>query len=96
MTNLFAWRDTLPENMKRSSHPVGPKNDEWLLDCAKGAGVIVAAWGKHGAFMNRAHNVLKLIPNVMALRLNDDGSPAHPLYLPKTLRPFAMNNENPH
>jgi len=94
MTNLFAWRDTLPENMKRASDPVGPRNDEWLLDCAKGAGVIVAAWGKHGAFMNRAHNLLKLIPNVMALRLNDDGSPAHPLYLPKTSQPFAMNNEN--
>lgn len=90
MTNIFAWRDTDPEKMKRELEPIGLYNDEWLTKVAAGAGVIVAAWGKHGAHMNRAEQVKKLIPNLQCLKLNGDGSPQHPLYLKATLTPFPL------
>lgn len=35
MTNLFAYRATQPEDMKRASDPIGNKNDETLILLAK-------------------------------------------------------------
>ena len=87
MTNLFAWRDTKPENMKSAAEPIGCDNDRWLLHCAKGAGLVIAAWGKHGSHLGRASKVLTMLPTVHCLRTNGDGSPAHPLYIPATTLP---------
>lgn len=81
MTNLFAWRDTEPEKMKLASDPIGLDNDRWLIECAAGAGMILAAWGKDGAFLDRARRVTFMLPHLHCLRLNKDGSPQHPLYV---------------
>jgi hypothetical protein len=90
MTNIFAWRDTDPEKMKQEQHPIGPDNDRWLQEIANGAGVTIAAWGKHGAHLDRAKSVMALIPNLHCLRRNKDGSPEHPLYLPASLTPVKF------
>src|SRR5690349_7864679 len=46
MTNLFAYRATLPEDMKKAHiDPVGPDNDATLIRLARGAKIVVAAWG---------------------------------------------------
>lgn len=91
MTNLFGWRATLPKDMKRQSDPIGAWNDAALLRVASTAGVVVAAWGVHGSWMNRAETVWKLLKNagiaIKVLKLNMDGSPCHPLYLASTLIP---------
>jgi hypothetical protein len=87
MTNLFAWRDTLPENMKLATDPVGPDNDRWLTTIADEAGMILAAWGRHGSYLNRAHDVMKLLPPMHRLKSNKDGSPMHPLYVPADTKP---------
>jgi hypothetical protein len=81
MTNLFAWRDTLPENMKKAADPVGEENDRWLAAVAGAAGMTLAAWGKHGSHLGRAKKVLAMLPQVHYLKLNGDGSPGHPLYI---------------
>lgn len=44
MTNLFAWRDTKPGNMKLAPDPVGPENNRWLLSIYADAGCVLAAW----------------------------------------------------
>lgn len=86
--NLFAFRDSEPVNMKRAADPIGPENDEWILRVTADAGLIVAGWGRDGAFMGRADAVRKLLKGKLHfLRLNDDGSPQHPLYLPADLTP---------
>ena len=90
MTNLFAWRDTKPANMRKAAEPIGAENDRYLLECARGAGLILAAWGKNGSFMRRDTAVLSLLPSVHRLRLNDDGSPEHPLYIPATTLPVPF------
>lgn len=95
MTNLFAWRDTLPKNMKKALDPIGPDNDQWLLKVAHQAGVVVAAWGKDGSHLYRAVKVKRLMAEngitLHCLRTNGDGSPEHPLYLPKDLKPVELD-----
>ena len=87
MTNLFAFRATDPLLMKEQAEPVGDYNDSHLIELAESAGLVVAAWGTHGTFMNRGEAVKKLIPNLHYLRLTKNGLPEHPLYLPGSLVP---------
>ena len=92
MTNLFAFRATQPKDMMAAIDPIGPMNDAHLLNLSKNAGIVVAAWGKEdGKFNERDKQVLGLVQNLHCLKLNKDGSPAHPLYLKKDLKPFLMN-----
>lgn len=89
MLNLFAFRATKPAGMMRAADPVGPENDRWLTMMRGDAGVTtVAAWGTGGAFRGRDAEVRRLLPDLHYLRLTKDGHPAHPLYLPATLRPI--------
>jgi hypothetical protein len=92
MTNLFAWRETNPELMKLQPEPIGEINDWWLEEIARGASVVIAAWGTDGKHLNRASNVRKLLSrfNLQCLRVNDDGSPQHPLYILDTTEPSAF------
>jgi hypothetical protein len=87
MTNLFAFRATRPEDLKSAAGPVGLENDHFLLRHAARAGIVVAAWGNHGAHLGRGAQVRALLPHLHCLRRTGTGHPAHPLYLPKTLRP---------
>lgn len=91
MTNLFAWRNTDPLKMKVVGEPIGYDNDRWLKSCATSAGMVLAAWGKHGSHLGRASRVFGSINNafvvVHALKINKDGSPQHPLYVPKDTIP---------
>lgn len=92
MTNLFAYRATLPEVMKAAHDPVGPDNNQRLFEAAQHAGVIVAAWGTDGAHLGRAATVRLMLPRLHYLRMTKFGHPGHPLYLPKTLSPIAWVN----
>jgi hypothetical protein len=92
VTNIFAFRNTSPEQMKAAADPVGPGNDAAIVRAAREARIVVCAWGNHGAFLSRSARVLeKLKANriaLHALRVNAGGEPAHPLYLPGNLRPM--------
>lgn len=92
MTNLFAFRATSPNDMKTVQDPVGPINDCVLKNTAKSAGVIIAAWGVHGAHLGRDEEIRKLIPQLHYLQLTKEGCPEHPLYLPKGLKPIAWKH----
>ncbi len=87
MTNLFAWRATDPDDMKAALDPVGPANDHTLRAVYLNSTTAVAAWGTHGTHLGRGATVRARMPALCYLRLTKDGHPAHPLYLPKTLRP---------
>lgn len=90
MTNLFAWRDTDPVKMKKVAEPIGPENDRVLSEIAIGAGMKLAAWGKHGSHKGRAHKALNFLSGLHALKLNGDGSPMHPLYVPYETVPVVF------
>lgn len=92
MTNLFAYRATQPADMKKATDPIGWENDAYLRRLAAEAGVVVAAWGAHGAFKGRDQSVRLSVRGLHYLRLTKDGHPGHPLYLPASLRPVAWVN----
>jgi hypothetical protein len=91
VTNIFAFRNTNPNQMKAEADPVGPGNDAAIVRAAKQSALVVCAWGNHGRFLGRSGEVLeKLKANriaLHALRVNANGEPAHPLYLPGKLKP---------
>ncbi len=90
VTNVFAWRATDPADMKAARDPVGRGNDRAILAAARAAALVVCAWGNHGAHLGRAARVRELLGQaeiaLYALRVNANGEPAHPLYLPGALR----------
>jgi len=93
VTNVFAWRATDPAEMKSAPDPVGPGNDRAIVRAAREAALVVCAWGNHAAHLERSAWVTDLLARagvaLHALRVNAGGEPAHPLYLPGTLRPAS-------
>jgi hypothetical protein len=92
VANLFAFRSTDPVALYLHDEPVGPQNDACILAAAEAAETTICAWGKHGDFRGRAAHVRQLLASkpLSALKLNGDGSPAHPLYLPYSLNPVSF------
>ncbi len=80
--NLFGIRSKSPATIYSAKDPVGPQNDEALLNMAQEATLIVAAWGNNGGYRNRSTDVKKLFPHMKCLGKNKTGEPKHPLYVP--------------
>ena len=91
MTNLFSFRATKPKEMFSVLAPVGKNNDIHLMEVAKKAGIVIAAWGTHGGYLDRDKRVCSLIENLNCLSITKKGFPGHPLYLKKGLIPFLFN-----
>lgn len=91
ITNIFGWRSTDPSALKLVEDPVGRGNDRAIVTAAKEAKLVVCAWGNHGLHLERSQRVLALLRQakvpLTCLRMNDLGEPAHPLYLPSSLKP---------
>lgn len=92
MTNLFGFRATDPDDMKREPDPVGQDNNHWLLDTANKASVILCAWGNHGSHTNRDLTVLNLLlpfrEKQQCLKKTKSGQPQHPLYIAADIEPI--------
>jgi len=102
VVNLFAVRATDPKALYAAADPVGPDNMDHVkaaveavtfpTDPAVLAGLVVCAWGAHGAHMDQDETVLGWIEAAggkpLCLARTKDGLPAHPLRLPKELVPF--------
>ena len=91
VTNIFAWRDTDPKKMRAATDPVGPLNDDAIQDGCKWADQIIAAWGSHGAHLDRGMTVRALLETlnipVFHLGLTKHGHPKHPLYISYSEQP---------
>lgn len=89
--NLFALRSTDPDALYAHHDPVGPENDRYLIATAREANLVVCGWGNHAALEQRGRAVAAALLDagvrLHLLRLNGSGHPAHPLYLPGSLRP---------
>lgn len=90
VVNLYAYRSTDPDHLKRVAAPVGPDNDAWIVQIAEKADVCIAAWGAKASHQ-RQWEVKKLFADadriLWCLDINANGSPKHPLYLRKDLVP---------
>jgi hypothetical protein len=93
VTNLFAFRATRPEDMKAMQQAaIGDDNDINIHAAAIESQMVVCAWGKDGGYLGRAAYVIESLKEQYAaklhsLKVNDDGSPQHPLYVAYSCRP---------
>jgi hypothetical protein len=108
VVNIFALRSTDPKALYKHPDPIGPKNDEHILQEAMAADLVLCAWGAHGSLCPKAPPAAEYFPRGArvlhllrergitphALRVTA-GPPHHPLYLPETLTPFPMLEKTP-
>ena len=90
IVNLFAFRATLPKDLKAAPDPIGPRNGAWLKRAIARNDLAIACWGNDGEFLQQAAKCLKRFPQLHCIRLNKSEHPAHPLYLPARLTPVPL------
>lgn len=88
IVNVFAFRTPYPNALKQADEPIGPRNAHYLNLAKKTSDLQVAIWGNDGTFLNQAARIQKRFENLHVIRMNQSGQPAHPLYLPKQLKPI--------
>lgn len=93
VANIFALRSTDPSALYNHDDPIGPDNDAAILESVAGAGLVICAWGAHGNLYQRGQKVLQLLRGAGIaphyLKLNNDGTPKHPLYVGYDVKPQA-------
>jgi len=97
MANLFAYRATDPRMMLRQEDPEGRLNEQYLDAAIEDTWVTVCCWGseRQPAVHAQADRLRHRHGDLTYLRLNKDGSPAHPLYLPGNLKPIPWEIAGP-
>ena len=89
VANLFAFRATKPEDMKRAADPFGPRNDR-VLEAVGQKSVqfespIICAWGSHGGLLDADKRSIAILratgAKLLCFGTTDAGMPRHPLYL---------------
>lgn len=93
VVNLFDLIFTHPEMLRGRKYDelTTKRNDEVIKEACKTANKIICAWGNHGGLHNRDLIVMNEIlrqhrRKLYALRINSNGSPAHPLMIPYSER----------
>lgn len=96
VVNLFPLRSTDPDGLLTHAAPLGDRPDRnagVIMDAIDRCAMVICAWGAHKAAPAQGEEVLRIVRmcgrgNLLYhLGLNQDGSPKHPLYVPKTKRP---------
>jgi hypothetical protein len=90
VANLFAYRATLPSELRIAFDPIGPENDDYLNILTTQCALVVACWGNHGTYLTRDNAVQRLFINLYALDLTKSGAPRHPLYVRGTATPILF------
>lgn len=94
VVNLFALRATNPKELLTAPFVVGVENEKWIRRMSSLAHLVVCAWG-NSSIVSKLQK--RLDPNwkplswinkpLHYLELSNDGTPKHPLYLPKNVTP---------
>lgn len=94
VTNIFAFRQTSPQEMMKFPEPVGPDNDYWLKFVAERVDLVIAAWSQHGGHRGRSREVRALLQDIgkpvhiLRMGTGPNPEPWHPLYLPDSSQPI--------
>ncbi len=92
VVNIFALRSTDPKQLYKHADPVGPENNQFILEHVGNSELVIAAWGTHGALNARGACVMKLLTphTIHCLGTTREGYPKHPLYLRQDLKPVIF------
>jgi hypothetical protein len=89
MANIYGWISPYPEDLQTCEDPIG-ENDKWVEALAKHCQRIVFAWGKFKQAEKWSQAIIDMFPDAYALKINKDGSPQHPLYVPGNVIPVKF------
>lgn len=95
--NTFAYRCTDQRRLLEVQDPVGPGNDDALLDMARCSEKVILAYGSphHTSLRTRGTDVALMLAEagirLYAMRISKSGRPEHPLYLPGSLTPQPLD-----
>lgn len=96
MTNLFAMVTPYPKDLITTGEPEGA-NLKYLSNVHAISEMTVFAWGNFNV-LGRDQMVKDMFPGAMALHINKNGSPKHPLYVRSDVKPInyltAIQNLN--
>ncbi|MGV8094492.1 MAG: DUF1643 domain-containing protein [Mangrovibacterium sp.] len=90
MMNLFAYVTPYPQELIISDEHI-QRNDHMLEHIAAQCKKIIFAWGSFKEAKDRAKGVSEKF-NGYALKINKDGSPMHPLYVPANTEPVLFQS----
>lgn len=103
VVNLFSLRATNPKDLLAAHFVVGVENEKWFRRMSALAHLVVCAWG-NSPIVNKLQKRLDHTWKPLSwidkskplhyLELSNDGTPKHPLYLPKTLKPVRYEVPN--
>lgn len=96
--NLYAYRATLPADLRRVEDAIGPDNDRHLQELCGEVRKIICAWGANADRdrAGRVRTMLGLNHDLHHLGLTREGQPKHPLYLRADTEPQAWHlNQQP-
>ena len=94
VVNLFSLRATNPKDLLKAPFVVGVENEKWFKRMSALAHLVVCAWG-NGPILDKLQKRLDYTWKPLSwiskplhyIELSNDGTPKHPLYLPKNLTP---------
>lgn len=85
--NQSDFIETKSLKLIKAGYPMSPSNDRWIEVAARSVDKFACVWGS-GGNLDRQNKILSILAAAQqtpyALRVNKDGSPGHPLYLPYT------------
>lgn len=101
VVNVFAWRETdstkLPGLIAAGTDIVGPDNDSAIVAAARESAIVICGWGNPGNLNGRGQSVEQLLRgagiDLHYLKLNNDGTPKHPLYVGYDVKPKEWEQE---
>lgn len=91
MLNLFPFITPYPKELKECSSEALLKNDTIIEQYGKVSEQVFFAWGAFKAAKERAKVIQKMFPRAMALEINQDGTPKHPLYVAGNIKPVLFS-----
>ena len=98
VVNLYAFRATLPSDLKRAGYPVGPDADEHIQRLLVSCQDVCVAWGADAAGLARPVEVMRMLRaagrDPLCLGVTRGGHPLHPSRLPsdRRLQPFGSHH----
>lgn len=86
VVNLFDFRATNPDELKKTSYPASKHNMDIIRAAAIMSDKVICAWGTKGIYNRQNEKVLQMLGkeniSLYALDITKDGHPKHPLYVP--------------
>jgi hypothetical protein len=95
ITNAFSIMGRhFAETVQQADDPVHPENDSFIVDAVLHSALTICGWSRWALWQQRHTALLELLKpyHLHALKINKDGTPAHPLYLPRASQPFLWQS----